>query len=239
MKHPSDELIITFLYNEAGTDEIRLIGSHMAECMDCALKINAMKKTINAVNGLKDEETPIFLADKIAAGFENDRRHTINKNKNLNDKDLSGKCISGDNSSSASAGLNIDQANNTKILKSGSRIASGKKDANFKTASRTKSNASSDTFKANSNKKTSNIKDEAPVISEIMTPGELADFLKIPLEGIYDLLSDIPYLTLAGQIRFRRSSVEKWLEIREKNPVMPKQALRDLDDSPKLWLSVV
>ncbi len=72
-----------------------------------------------------------------------------------------------------------------------------------------------------------------------MTPGELAEFLKIPLEGIYDLLSDIPYLTLAGQIRFRRSSVEKWLEIREKNPVAPRQALRDLDDSPKLWLNVV
>jgi len=189
MKHPSDELIITFLYNEAGCDEIRLIESHMAECMDCASKINAMKKTINAVNGLKDDETPVFLADKIAAGFENDRR-------------------------------NINPVN--KIKKS-----------------KTLKNKASEEKTANSNKKTSNIKDETPVTSEIMTPGELADFLKIPLEGIYDLLSDIPYLTLAGQIRFRRSSVEKWLEIREKNPVAPKHALRDLDDSPKLWLSVV
>lgn len=155
MKHPSDELIISYLYNEAETKEIRWIESHTAECGDCASKIDAMKKTINALNGLKDEEPPIFLADKIAAGFEHD-------------------------------------------------------------ASNEKSNA-----------------------FEIMTPGELAEFLKIPVAGIYDLLSDIPYLTLAGQIRFRRSSVEKWLEIREKNPVTPKAATRDLEDSPKLWRNVV
>jgi len=189
MKHPSDESIMTFLYNEAETEEIRWIESHMAECKGCALKISAMKKTINAMNGLKDEEIPIFLADKISAGFENDRRNTYPVNKIKNSKTLKNKA--------------------------------------------------SEEKTANSNKKTSNIKDEAPVTSEIMTPGELADFLKIPLAGIYDLLSDIPYLTLAGQIRFRRSSVEKWLEIREKNPVTPKRALIDLDDSPKLWRNVV
>lgn len=174
MKHPSDELIITFLYNEAGTDENRWIESHMAECKSCALKINAMKKTINAMNSLKDEEVPIFLADKISAGFEDDDRPAIIENSKTSDA-----------------------------------------------------------------KTTSVIKNETQSVSEIMTPGELAEFLKIPLAGIYDLLSDIPYLTLAGQIRFRRSSVEKWLEVREKNPVAPKQAFQDLDDSPKLWRNVV
>ncbi|HNY13037.1 MAG TPA: helix-turn-helix domain-containing protein [Candidatus Wallbacteria bacterium] len=189
MKHPSDESIITFLYNEAETEEIRWIESHMAECKDCALKISAMKKTINAMNGLKDEEIPIFLADKISAGFEEDER--------------------------SGAGTGRRKASNLK-----------KNDAKIERPDK-------------SNKTASVIKNEGAAASEIMTPGELADFLKIPLAGIYDLLSDIPYLTLAGQIRFRRSSVEKWLEIREKNPVTPKHALRDLDDSPKLWRNVV
>jgi len=206
MKHPSDELIITFLYNEAEKHEIRLIETHMAECVDCALKINAMKKTINAVNGLNDEETPIFLTDKIAAGFENDRR-------------------------------NIDPVNIIKTSKTRKDKTYGQKTASAnKTAAGSVANGK---IKKNSFIKTSVIKNENPETSEIMTPGELADFLKIPLEGIYDLLSDIPYLTLAGQIRFRRSSVEKWLEIREKNPLTPKHALRDIDDSPKLWLNVV
>ena len=194
MKHPSDELIITFLYNEAGTDENRWIELHMAECKSCALKINAMKKTINAMNSLKDEEVPIFLADKISAGFEDDDRPAI-----INNDEISG--------------------NNRSEAGTGRRKTSNLKETDTKTASV--------------------IKNESAAASEIMTPGELAEFLKIPLAGIYDLLSDIPYLTLAGQIRFRRSSVEKWLEVREKNPVAPKQAFQDLDDSPKLWRNVV
>ncbi len=122
MKHPSDELIITFLYNEAETQEIRFIETHMAECKDCALKINAMKNTINAVNGLNDEETPIFLADKIAAGFENNRRHTINMNKKLYDND-----ISGENSSVANTECNLNKFNNIKTSKTQTNKTSGKK----------------------------------------------------------------------------------------------------------------
>jgi len=76
-------------------------------------------------------------------------------------------------------------------------------------------------------------------LSEIMTPQELGEFLKVPIGTIYELLSDIPYLTLAGQIRFRRSSVERWLELREKNPVSSKTGARDIDASFKLWRNIV
>ncbi|MDD2717139.1 MAG: zf-HC2 domain-containing protein [Candidatus Wallbacteria bacterium] len=76
--------------------------------------------------------------------------------------------------------------------------------------------------------------------SEILTPVELAGFLRIPLDVIYELLPDIPYLTLAGQIRFRRSSVEKWLELREHNPVsLTHKEAQDTGVSPKFWRNVV
>lgn len=75
--------------------------------------------------------------------------------------------------------------------------------------------------------------------TEIMTPAELAGYLKVSADTIYGLLSEIPYVTLAGRIRFRRSSIEKWLETREKNPVSRRAEPCDLDASLKLWRNVV
>ena len=51
--------------------------------------------------------------------------------------------------------------------------------------------------------------------SEIMTPSELAAWLKIPLEALDECIEQIPCFELAGQIRFRRARVEQWLAERE------------------------
>ncbi len=52
-------------------------------------------------------------------------------------------------------------------------------------------------------------------VSEIMTPAELAAWLKIPSEALDECIEQMPCFELAGQIRFRRSRVEQWLAERE------------------------
>lgn len=72
--------------------------------------------------------------------------------------------------------------------------------------------------------------------AEVMTPEELASFLRIPTDTVYELLQDIPHLNLAGQIRFRRSSVLGWLDGIERNSGRHSSpAPCDLDLSPRLW----
>ena len=73
---------------------------------------------------------------------------------------------------------------------------------------------------------------------EILTLFELARFLKITESEVYELLSDIPYLKFAGRIRFRKSSIEKWLEISEENPVSGKKEDFHGEYSFKLWRDV-
>jgi excisionase family DNA binding protein len=74
---------------------------------------------------------------------------------------------------------------------------------------------------------------------DILTPEELAEYLKIPANSIYDMLNEIPHLVLAGRVRFRRSSIDKWLDSREKNSPAKRSASLDFDDSIKLWRNVI
>lgn len=85
-----------------------------------------------------------------------------------------------------------------------------------------------------------NIKDESSSsISEVLTPEELAEYLKITLADVFDLLSDIPYINIAGRIRFRRESVLKWLSMREQNSLASRETPVYQDLSVKLWREVV
>ncbi|MDD5091023.1 MAG: helix-turn-helix domain-containing protein [Candidatus Wallbacteria bacterium] len=74
--------------------------------------------------------------------------------------------------------------------------------------------------------------------SDIMTPEELAEMLKVPLSTIYELLTDLPYLNLAGQIRFRRDSINHWLELREHNSHRDAKIVYE-DMSVRLWRDAI
>jgi hypothetical protein len=186
MKHPTDEAIITYLYNEAGADEVSAIEKHITECSDCAHKIKGIRQTIFNIDQMDDNKTPEFLEEKIAGFFDK---------------------------------LSVIEAQGIKIQDKGELIEADKGNLN------------------------NNFKDDnagcALIQNDILTLSELAAYLKLPDESIYDLLDEIPHLQLAGQLRFRRNSIEKWLDSREKKPGQKKTARRDFDDSFKLWQNVI
>lgn len=171
MKHPTDELIISYLYKEASAEESGAIERHIAECRDCAEKIEGIKNTIFDIDSMDDAAVPEFLESKLADFFE--------KIAMMDDP---------------------KQDSNPKISAGADGVRSG---------------------------------------DEIMTPEELAGYLKIPANSIYDMLGEIPHLLLAGRVRFRRSSIDKWLDSREKNAQAKRSAIRDFDDSVKLWRNVI
>lgn len=75
--------------------------------------------------------------------------------------------------------------------------------------------------------------------SEIMTPEETAELLRVPLCAIYEMLSELPYLNLAGRIRFRKSAVMKYLESVEHNSRQEESSPADEDVSVSLWRDAV
>lgn len=57
---------------------------------------------------------------------------------------------------------------------------------------------------------------------ELLTPRELADFLKIPLSGVYRLshLKALPVIRLSHRaIRFSRAETQKWLDAKTQSPL--------------------
>jgi len=77
--------------------------------------------------------------------------------------------------------------------------------------------------------------DDAQEPDSLMTPLELSAFLSIPEDAVYDLLSQLPHINLAGNIRFRRQSIEQWLQSRELNSPFAQKSPVDRDISPFLW----
>ena len=55
-----------------------------------------------------------------------------------------------------------------------------------------------------------------PDAPEVMTPEELARFLKVPPGALDDWVEDIPAFEVAGQLRFRKSRVLEWIEANER-----------------------
>lgn len=82
-------------------------------------------------------------------------------------------------------------------------------------------------------------KTDYPDDDALMTPDDLARFLRVPLQAIFDLLHDIPYINLGGRLRFRRESVQRWLKMREQNSPDPQSQPVLQDMSIKLWRDAV
>ena len=49
----------------------------------------------------------------------------------------------------------------------------------------------------------------------IMTPAEVAAYLRLREEELRRLLHQIPHFVVAGQVRFRRERLERWIELQE------------------------
>ena len=50
---------------------------------------------------------------------------------------------------------------------------------------------------------------------EIMTPEQLARFLRVPRAKIEDVMDTLPGFEIAGEVRFRKTRVLEWIEGRE------------------------
>jgi len=200
MKHPTDELIISYLYKEATAEETGAIERHIAECRGCAEKIEGIKNTIFDIDRMDDAPVPEFLENKLSDFFE--------KIANIDD--------SGANSAEEAVEKFYEEA--------------GKPHDHEKLSKEAKPDSKQKINGANGSGKTT---------SDIMTPEELSEYLKIPANSIYDMLGEIPHLILAGRVRFRKNSIDKWLDSREKNAPAKISAMRDFDDSVKLWRNVI
>jgi excisionase family DNA binding protein len=57
--------------------------------------------------------------------------------------------------------------------------------------------------------------------TDLMTVGEVAGMLRVPLSWIYARTSgsgeQLPYLKVGRHLRFRRSAIEAWLEAQSRN----------------------
>ncbi len=166
MKHPTDEIIISYLYKEASAGEVKEVEKHIASCRECAEKIEGIKKTIFDIDQMDDAAAPEYLENKLADFFD--------KIANIDD------------------------------------------------------------HATNSTEGT-----DGKTTGDIMTPEELAGYLKIPAGSIYEMLGEIPHLILAGRVRFRKTSIDKWLDSREKNSPAKTPAVQNFDDSVKLWRNVI
>ena len=55
---------------------------------------------------------------------------------------------------------------------------------------------------------------DAPVVGEILTPDELARYLKLPPDTID--ASELPGFVVAGRLRFRKSRIDQWIAEQER-----------------------
>jgi excisionase family DNA binding protein len=51
--------------------------------------------------------------------------------------------------------------------------------------------------------------------SDVMTPEELAQLLRVSVEDVWENLDELPAFEFAGRVRFRRRAVEAWMEQQE------------------------
>jgi excisionase family DNA binding protein len=52
----------------------------------------------------------------------------------------------------------------------------------------------------------------------LMTVDEVAAYLRMPREQIYSTLDELPYVEMSYELRFRKSSIDEWLERHEHRP---------------------
>ena len=56
--------------------------------------------------------------------------------------------------------------------------------------------------------------DPAPV-ADVLTPEELAQLFRVPVDDVYAHLDELPAFEFAGRVRFRRRAVEQWMDEQE------------------------
>jgi excisionase family DNA binding protein len=217
MKHPTDEIIIAYLYKEAAAEDIKAVEKHIAECRSCAEKIEGIKNTIFDIDQMDDAAVPEFLENKLADFFEK-----------IAMIDMPGaKIEKNDDAEKMNEAANASESGQVKAANGLKETAKNAYD-NIKSGKESK-------------REPGQIDHNGGVRScgDILTPEELAEYLKIPANSIYDMLNEIPHLILAGRVRFRKNSIDKWLDSREKNAPTKISAIRDFDDSVKLWRNVI
>lgn len=57
----------------------------------------------------------------------------------------------------------------------------------------------------------------AAPVAEVLTPEEVAAFLQITLEELYENLDQLPVFEFAGRVRIRRRALEAWIEEKEQS----------------------
>lgn len=68
---------------------------------------------------------------------------------------------------------------------------------------------------------------KASHFGEIMTKDELAEYMKISVEEVDEILDELPRFVIAGQIRFRKKSVDMWIRMRELLPISSMQGFSE------------
>jgi|GEM_PF-1341667 predicted DNA-binding transcriptional regulator AlpA len=54
--------------------------------------------------------------------------------------------------------------------------------------------------------------------NDLMTVDELAAYLRVTPQKVYEIMDDLPRIEMNYEVRFRRSSIDQWLKLREVSP---------------------
>lgn len=57
--------------------------------------------------------------------------------------------------------------------------------------------------------------DQAIPAKEVMSPSELAKYLNVPMDKIYDMVSTdktMPYVIINNEYRFNKAAIDKWMD---------------------------
>lgn len=54
-------------------------------------------------------------------------------------------------------------------------------------------------------------------LPQVLSPNQVAEFLAIPLEDVYDILPDIPAFRIGLRVRVRREKLLAWVEAQERS----------------------
>jgi hypothetical protein len=56
---------------------------------------------------------------------------------------------------------------------------------------------------------------EPAPVADVLTPEELAQMFRVPVDEIYAHLDELPGFEFAGRVRFRRRAIELWMDEQE------------------------
>lgn len=53
------------------------------------------------------------------------------------------------------------------------------------------------------------------VFNEIMTLDEVADYLRVDVDTLWNMLDELPHFQLGYELRFKKSSIDEWIKFKE------------------------